>query len=170
MPDVTLQINEPKITPSPTYPNFKVRYREKGGVVWVDDPTPRSNTPYVYSFPGAAVVWEMEITLVQGEGDECPAAIYEIPIREGCNCLTEVSHNVSRPGIISLNYTLPETQPPCGWIIVIVNASGNRRTLYFNSLPPGGIDLVIALDESDKSVEIYANCCNEIISTPVAFD
>lgn len=168
MPNVTIEIQSPRVNPSPTYPYFKVRYREKGTPLWTDDPNNRTNAPYVWSFPSPEVVWEMEVSVVNSAIETCDPIIYDIPIRQGCNCLADVSHSVATThglNYLTISYTLPETQPPCGWIIVVKNPTKADRYLTYASLPAGSTSIL--LTSGDNAVEIYANCCNEVM--PGAF-
>lgn len=162
MPNITIQIEQPLVNPSPTYPYFRVRYRVKGTSPWTLDPNNRTNAPYVYNFSDTPQIWEMEVSLVLGDGDVCDATIYEIPVKAGCNCLTGISNSTaSTHGItyLTIAYTLPSPQPPCGWIIVIKNPTKSDRRLFFATLPASSV--TIALTSGDTSFEIFSNCCDE---------
>lgn len=166
MPTLTLQIDNPKITPSPVYPYFKVRYRVKGTTIWTLDTNQRTNAAYNRLFSDTPQIWEMEVTLVTGEGVECEPVIYEIEVKAACNCLSDVTHSVASThgyNIMTISYTLPSPQPACGWVIAIINSSGNRRRINYSSLPSGSIK--VTLNDGDVSVEIFANCCDEASSS-----
>lgn len=169
MPNVTLQIEEPKINPSGSN-YFKVRYRLKGATTWVDDPINRNNDPYVYDFDSSGT-WEMGITLYLDDDNPCPENIYEIEVKDSCNCVTgtalEVLPNAGATDIykrqIKIYYTLPDPEPPCGWIIYIINTDGTRKTLVFPTLV-GTESVHLLIEKGDDTIEMHANCCNEFNS------
>lgn len=163
MPNVTIQINEPKVTPSPTYPNFSVRYRLKGTTTWSGYET-RSNASYVKDL--ASGIWEMEAKLVRSALEECEPTIYEIPVQSSCTCLENINLEVIRVGNqelyeVNVMYDTPVSDPPCGYVFVIVNSSGTRRKIFIKSLT-GTTQTTLSLNKGDTSVEVYSNCCNEV--------
>lgn len=161
MPNITIQVNNPVLTGG-AY--FKVRYRLKGDVIWTNIAN-QTNAPFTNLLDVGT--YEFEFTYVNGE-QICEPTIYEVIVREPCQCLSVSSAPVAKVGsnfIMTLNYSLPSPQPPCGWIIIITNATQNPRTLYYKSLPASTTQIMLV--PGDNKISIFSNCCDEVIPTDI---
>lgn len=161
MPDVQITLDQPKVPNQPSSQYIRVRYRLKGTSTWSSYETRDNNT---YTKTLSEGIWEIEANLMTASGDECIATIYELNVKGGCDCLTDVSVSVTNSNGVNfarVNYTLPGSPAPCGYRFYINNSNASsNRVLYFNNtqLANGHVD--IALNNGDMELSIEADCCN----------
>lgn len=156
--NITITIPQPVLQSGQ---NFHVRYRLLPSGAWNDI---GNKTNAAFTITGLADGdYELEVTVVDVDGhSDCPSIIYDFSLSSpACACLTDLNGVVLQATAnqyqVKLTFTLPTTQPACGWKIDLTNPNGTITSSNYSTLTSPLI-IPVAVN-GPYYVSVYANCC-----------